>query len=239
MQNSQKKYSIDFYYLFLCLLVISLPFSKYLLSISQFLIFIAWLVSGNLKHKLTQIVNDKPVLLFTLIYLVHLLGLIYTSDFDYAFKDLRIKLPLLILPVVISTSEKLDEKKLKKLLYLFVLAILLSSLYSLGVLLKIDVFFDFFEFIKGRSIELFDKRDISVFISHIRLALLINMGIFILFYYLYNEKSTKLRIVISVLIAWFIFFLLILQSLTGLVILFAVALILFIRWIYTDRKSVV
>lgn len=54
-------------------------------------------------------------------YLLHLVGLTYSTDFDYAFLDLSIKLPLLIVPFLLATlpNEMFQEKHSKTLLWSF------------------------------------------------------------------------------------------------------------------------
>ena len=68
------------------------------------------------------------------IWLLHVIGLLWTQDFHEGIKDLRIKLPLLFLPVVLSGSGSLQAKQFKVLLWLFIAAVLAGSLISMAVL---------------------------------------------------------------------------------------------------------
>ncbi|MBK6836831.1 MAG: hypothetical protein IPG90_00005 [Bacteroidetes bacterium] len=44
-------------------------------------------------------------MLLAILWLLHVLGLAWTQDLQEGLKDIRIKLPLLILPFVLSGSE--------------------------------------------------------------------------------------------------------------------------------------
>ncbi len=73
--------------------------------------------------------------------------------------------------------------------------------------------------------EINDYRDISIFISHIRFSLLIDVSIFYLLYSLwedYNSIPISKKFLYSINILWLIFFLFVLKSLTGIVIFITV-----------------
>ena len=88
------------YFYLLILLAISVPLSRYFMSIAQILLIVNWLVEGNLYEKFKKFFNNKAALVFSSLWLLHVVGLFFTDDFNYAFKDLRIKLPILILPII-------------------------------------------------------------------------------------------------------------------------------------------
>ena len=153
---------------------------------------------------------------------MHFIGLFYTSDFNYAFKDIRIKAPLLILPLIISTTKPLSRKLFDTILQLFVAAIIIGTIIS--SLILIDII--------HRNI--IDIRDISIFISHIRFALLICVAIFISSYFIFNSLTISGKAIWSAIIIWLVFFLIVMESLTGLA---ALTITLFILIIYTILKS--
>ena len=90
--------------------------------------YIISLAYNNFIDKLSLFFRNKPALIFTSIYLVHIVGLLYTSDIDYALKDLRVKLPLLLLPVVISTMERVNSKRFRLLMIMSVSSKYITSL---------------------------------------------------------------------------------------------------------------
>ena len=99
------------YFVGLFLLIISLPLSRFSLSVAQFTLLGNWLWEADFKHKIKSLSKNKPALILISLYLLHVVGLLITSDFDYALKDLRVKISLLALPVIIATSKPIGEKK--------------------------------------------------------------------------------------------------------------------------------
>ncbi len=203
-----KKNAASLYYFGLILMAVALPLSKFLNGLSIFFIVGAWLVGGGIKEKLHLFFSNKIALLWSSIYLMHLLGLFYTSDLNYAFNDLRIKLPLLLFPLIFSSSKPLTQGQFVNLLKIFVLAVIASTLVSMAALVG---------FIHHSITQ---ARDISFLISHIRLALLICLAVFILLYFIKNEvASSKVKIIQTLALLWLIVFLFILESFTGIVVL--------------------
>jgi len=154
------------------------------------------------------------------IYVIHLLGLIYTTDIDYALKDLRIKLPLLTLPVIFSTGPPVSRKRIDLVLSVFIIAVLVATVVSMLVVTKII------------NYSVNDIRDISIFISHIRFSLLICLAIFAVIYLVFKYKSTATIILSATLIIWFGIFLFILESVTGFLVLMSAAFISLIIYLF-------
>ena len=223
--EKRKKTAAIIYYAGLMMLVTGMPLSMFLMSVSQFVLLGSWIIEGNLLNKLKQFFSNKVCLALFTVYLLHLIGLLYTTDFDYAFRDLRIKLPLLLLPLLFFTGPSLTTKQFFNLLKLFLVACLLSSLVSTAVWLQII----------DKPVN--DIRDISIFISHIRLSLLISVAVFIAGFFAFNKsEAMPLRILAVILILWFIGFLVILQSFTGLAAILATLIILSIKKLIETKR---
>lgn len=229
------------------LLAVSMPLSEFGMSISQFLLLGLWVYEGadfnvltsekglvrhisivrsNVADKFHRAFHNRALLVFLSIYIIHVAGLLYTSDFNYALRDLRVKLPLLSLPVLFATSKALDFKRFNTLLLFFCLSVIFATLVSYYVL-----------FNKHIS----DPREISVFISHIRFALLICIAIFILVNFLnskvYTSSSSKILIVGA--IVWLIVFLAVLKSLTGIIISILLGFSLIVLFITKHKRFII
>ncbi len=197
------------YFLGLTLFAFSLPLSPFLLSVSQFILVGNWILEGNFRGKLQILQNRKALWIFPLIFLAHLAGMLHTVEILNGLHDLKIKLPLLILPLIIGTSQTLSEKVLNRLLIVFGIATFIGTLVS------------FYYYLRYPFIEI---REISVIISHIRLSILVNISIFSLSFLLfkyYNAISKPLKISGILIISWMVFFLYLLQSITGAVVFLA------------------
>lgn len=112
----------------LLLLAVALPFSNFLMSIAQFMLVAAWLAHGNYNTGFSRLLDNKPALLFIAFYCLHLIGMLYTVDFPAGLNDLRVKLPLLLLPFVVAALPGIPGNILRKILLAFVAAVLVQTL---------------------------------------------------------------------------------------------------------------
>ena len=167
--------------------------------------------------------KNKPALIFSSILLMHLIGLIFTSDFTYAFKDLRTKLPIFLLPLYISTSQAFGRRSFYYFMLLFCAAVIVRTLINTWGLYQDNYI---------------DIRQISKSISHLRVALFVTLTIFSLGY-LINKKrdfSVLLKIVFILLMAWLIIYLIITQSATGLIISGLTLILFLIIMVFKTRN---
>lgn len=192
-----------------------MPLSLFVTNASILLIVANWFVEGGFAGKLERLKENKGVLVFCAIFVVHLIWLVNTSNFAYAFNDLRIKLPLLALPIAIGTSEAISKKKLDIALLVFVSGVTVATL--------IGFFAKFFE--NGAN-----YRSLSLFVSHIRLSLMICFSLFIIGYFVAKKIFfTGKKVLIALPIAAFLlFFMVMLQALTGFVCLFVTLVIVLV-----------
>ena len=221
------------YIFFIILLGISIPLSPYLTSISQFLIASNWLLEMDFINKWKRIKSNKPALYLMLLFILHLVWLINTADFDYAWHDIRIKVPLFVLGLLIGSSKPFSWKELRLILNFSILSVLSSTIISA------------FIYFGATDLVYTDVREISIFISHIRLSLLINIALFTAYYLLRKSKIPSIKYIYTGIIIWLIFFLYILNAYTGLlifsIVLFAILIRLIIQHanIWTKRIALI
>lgn len=201
------------YFAGLLILVAGLPLSMFLMSVSQLVLLASWIISGNLYEKLKTFLTNPVTLLTGSVFFLHLIGIAWSNDLAYAWHDCRIKAPLLILPLIISTSDPLPQKKINQILTFFTGAVVLATLISMAVLLGFT------------SRQVNDIRDISIFISHIRFGLLICITIFYLSWLLYSRTGNQKKqdTLVLILLVWLLIFLVIMEAVTALMILMVVA----------------
>lgn len=163
--------------------------------------------------------KDKAALMLISFYFLHVLGLLYTTDFEYAFKDLRVKLPLLFLPVVFATSKPLAKEKADILFLVFMASVLVASLISFWIYIFGDIH---------------DFRELSPFISHIRLSLNACLAVFFAAFFAYSFLKSKkiVTMILAIFILWLVMFLVMIESVTGLIIVLAVLYCLLIAGIF-------
>ena len=187
---------------------VSLPFSKFSLTIALMFFFANWLLEGEWIQKWNRLKSNDSAFFFFGIYISLIFGLLLTQNFTYGVKEITQKLPLLLIPLVFASTKPVNEREKQLLLGFFVLAVLVYSLLS--------TYFYFSDY-RGSG----NVRDISLFVSHIRFSLMVNISITIVIWGMRRfSPLSKLRFVLgTILLSWFIIYLFILQSLTGLVIL--------------------
>lgn len=204
------------YYFGLIFTAVCLPISKFVLSISMIFLISNWIIELDFKRKINELKSGgagKSILIFSSIFIIHIIWIINTKNYEYAFRDLGNKAILVLFPIIIGTSKKLSENQIKSIILWFVLAVVSSTIISTLILVGIIDY------------PINNIRDISAFMSHIRLSLLINIAIFLLGYFLFSDRyeKSKLEYIIYVaFILWLIIFLFLLKSLTGILIFFIV-----------------
>jgi len=261
------------YLLGLLMVAVGLTLSPFLMGMSQFWLVAVWLIDGivgnrdgnvipcegsageggiyfrhDFRYKFSRFWQNKAAVLLVAFYLMHVVGLLWTSDFDYAMKDLRVKLPILVMPLVLSSMEPLDRKRFDFVMLVYVLSVFVATLFSSVSYWRHD--YD-------------DVREISHFISHIRFCLNIVFCIAICGYYLVKSLTARknqvpepvegpthllgnkpvgvfgIKFGINLFLQffmlwWFVYQIYIFESLSGYVILAAVVIVsavyAFLRW---------
>lgn len=212
-------------YLFtIVLLALSIPLSKFGMSVSVLMLTGNWLLEGNLKQKFSVFFHNKAAMVFASIFIMHVLWLFNTANFSYSLDDLRTKIPILALAVIFSTTPLLTVRQFKAVIFSHIGAVLLATIAG------------FYIYVTRNIAEI---REISPFISHIRLSLNICLAILTLLYFILNDKNFNkyIRFGLLLLCIWLFLFLFILQSITGIVILAFCFFVLLIYYIYKNTKN--
>ena len=210
-----------------CLIIVAvgLSLSKPLVALGQYGLLALWLFSGNLKEKIKSFYQNKTVLALGSIYVLSLIGLIYTSDFEYAIGDIRRKIPLFFIPLYLSGFRPLTKKEFLLVFKTYVAAVLFSTFWSM------------FVFAGGLNEIIIEKRAISRFNSHIRFGLEICLAIFGSAYYTWITISRKAKTIWLIISIWLILFLIIASLFTGIVVLILSAIIVFSFYSLRSKKK--
>ena len=246
-----------FYLVGLILIGVFIPTSKFGLSVSQFYLIALWLLLGldmrainkmfpekpfvtriisrivlsfkgiwyNIKTRFSDFIHNKVAVVMVSMYIMHFIGLIYTSDFQYAFKDLRIKLPILVFPLILSSMKPLNKKQFDTVIWFFI-----GSVFFVTVLGAIKFF----------RRDFVDVRELSVFVSHIRVSLCMVFSIFVLGYYLLKRNYNSIvKAIIIFLIVWFLWQITIWESFISVLIIAALCAMLAMYFIFRSKNVVV
>jgi len=214
------------YILAFLLLAIGLSTGKFLMSVSSITLASAWVLEGKYMTKWERMKSfHYAPLILALGFVVHVIWLFNTSNLDYAWHDIVRKLPLLSFPIVIGSIPALSKKTYELIIGVFILGLLVSTWISFGAYLELFT-------IKA---DVADVRNISFFISHIRLSLLICLAIVLMYYYFFR-KGRVFQIVSIGIGLWFCYFLYILSG-TGIIVL-SLIVAYSIVWIISVQSTV-
>jgi O-antigen ligase len=97
-----------------------LPLSRVLVPWGIFLIITAWVFEGNIITKIKRGYKQPFVILTSLFYLLHLIGLLYTDNLHVAYLDILLKLTILVFPLIFYTSTFLNDFFTRKIIQLFI-----------------------------------------------------------------------------------------------------------------------
>ncbi len=194
--------------------------------VSRILFRIAFSFKGiwyNIKTRFSDFLHNKVAVVMASVYVMHLIGLIYTSDFPSAFHDLRIKLPLLIIPMVMSSMKPLNRRQFDTVLWLFIASVFFVTI--LGT-------------IKFISRDFVDVRELSLFINYIRLSLCIVFSIFILGYYIAKRSySWIIKSLMAFMIIWFLWQITIFESITSVLVIAALCFVLTMYFVFKSKNT--
>lgn len=194
--------------------------SKIILSLSLMAMLLNLLILADFKNYVVQIKANKTILWILGFYLLHLISLIWSNDLSYGFADIRIKIPLLILPLVFA-SKPVKSSDLKWILIPFSITATITTLVN---------YVCYNHWIGNLKYD--DFRDMSLFGSHIRFGLMISFAIAISLYQAF--KLPKYRFLFVLIGLWLTYYTLYSQVLSGL-ITFMIVCVLAI-WYFIQTK---
>ena len=176
------------------------------MSLSLIGLFINWVLELDFKLKWQNIKNYKYLpIIFLGIFLIELIWLPISRDLITGLNVLRIKLPLLLLPIIIGTTKQFSKKENKTIIITFFLGILVSTflvfLVDLGWL--------------NTKKDSGTIRDISIFMSHIRYSILLSFATILILFLVINKK--KNRILLMLFFIWIVFIVFKLATITAII----------------------
>lgn len=204
-----EKYHRWFYFIGLLSIAAGLSVSKVLISLGTMFIALNWLIEGGFAAKWRLLLARKSVFVLIAVFVLHLPSLLWTSDLHEGLNDIRIKIPLLVIPLIVGTSSALTRKQFEALLVVFGIGVLIAS-------------FRTFLIVKGVIHKEFeDIREASDLVRLIRLALFSALTIMFCGRWFIRTNNIAIRVASILVSVWLLYFMIFMQSLTGLVVLLA------------------
>ncbi len=124
------KYKDAAFFACLILSIVTLPLSIRINSIAIICLVFTWLFKNSLREKLENM--RKPIFFLVIsFYLIHIIGLLWTSNTSHGMYELEKKFALLVLPVVLGSVNRFKEEEIKKIFIYFVISCVVASLVCL------------------------------------------------------------------------------------------------------------
>jgi hypothetical protein len=179
------------HFLALSLFAVGIVCSKAFMSIGILLGLLNLLVEADFKGIWLNLKHNRAFWLIGGLFLLHLLGLLWTSNLAEGLDDLRMKTSLITVPLIVFAKAK-DSWDLKDK----ILTLLLATICFIS-LINVLTYYQIFGFR-----EYTDMRQLSLFGSHIRFSLLIAFGIALSLFYFDKTKKYGFFLIVAYLICY-------------------------------------
>ena len=211
------------------IITVALSFSNFFMSFGMFWlagVLVLQIVTDSYnKQSIVQrwhrFVSNPSAVALSALLLLPLVGLLWTTDYNHGFWDVRMKLPLLVLPILISGLNPLTQGQFRAIIGLFITGVSVAVLFCL-----------LSYWIGSPEIDR-DVRKTSIFISHVRFSLLIVLAFGLLVRYAYSTAIGIMLIVLFSIPSFY--FLYVIGSVTGISAL--AALIVWYAFHLASRQS--
>ena len=203
---------------------VGLPTSKVILSLASILLLLNVLLEGNFKSYWQNIRTNRLLHILSAFWILHLVALLWTSDFTFAFNDIRVKVTLVLLPLIL-VAKPIQQKQLILPFSLFIGSLLVTSFYN---------FASYNHWIGHHQYD--DIRGLSLFGSHIRYGILISMGAGICIYYFHHFKGL-IKFLFFLGFLWFSYYTYYSQIISGVVALAIAVLSYLLFLVFSHSKK--
>jgi len=104
MKNVSKNIFPYIYTILIGLLITGIFYSLFLISASEITLALVWLIEGKYKEKFKKLKKQPYAMLWIAMYLLLVIGMLYTTNIKSGLNDLQVKLPMLVLPIIFATT---------------------------------------------------------------------------------------------------------------------------------------
>lgn len=207
----------------LCALASSIVVSKFVMSLSMMLLLLNLLLEADFKTYWNNLKTHRLFIWIGVLFCLHIISLAWSQNLDYGFHDVKVKLPLLIIPLVLTAKPVPRKSQLKWILGIFLATVLFVTLYN---------FMAYEQIFGARNYD--DIRGMSLFDSHVRLSLMVVMGI-VITVQLYRWRILPVFLMMAIVV-WLHFYTYFSQVLSGVMVLIAIYVMYGFYWLHNRSK---
>lgn len=195
--------------LLLSAMAVAMTTSVFLMNLVWVLLLVNWLAEWNWKDKFRSFRSNYLLHAVLVLVAVHFVWIFVGDNWVQGFDDLRRKLPLLVVPLVLLTSPALSMRERFPVVGVYLTTVLVVSFVGL---------------VRFLTVPNLPYREIVPFISHIRFGLNVCLAIVILLMVAARLRGLLRWLCLAVAL-WFVAFLMLIQSYTSFIVLAAVSLV--------------
>ena len=198
--------SSNLYYYSLIYIAITIPFQLKFLPFTLGIISVGllWIFGGNLSQKIKKFIANPYAILMSGLYLFYLISLLYSENSNYGFNDLVLKLPLILLPLFLSTTEKLKVSQYYSILKTFAISTFFAAIITLIIA--------YYNYLQTGLLKYFFYHDLTIFMHSAYYALYALFAIAIFIYLIHHTQKKKHKIIYGGMAFGLVVFLFLLSS---------------------------
>ena len=195
------------------------------MSISLIGLFLNWIIELDFKRKWKKIKERKYLPLFLAgLFFVELFWLPFSEDILIGLNVLRIKLPLLLLPIILGSKDNFQKTEWKAIISSFFVGLLISTFWV--YLVSIDILPT-----KKTSGTI---RDASIFMSHLRYSALLSLAFILVLFLAIKRWANNIFCLFFGL--WLGFLIIKFSTLTAILGLFTSLIVGFLIWLKAENN---
>lgn len=218
-------------------LVFFMPIYPKILPSIIFLMVLNWLIEAKFK-RIPAIFKERHRILtfsFAALYVLYLVGMLYSKNLNYGLFDLQIKLSLILFPLIFATVDR--DFPFRRLIINVFKAFIAGCMTGTLVLFLFPVTLYFYT--GSRNPSVFFYTTFSKFIHVTYLSMYLNLAISVLVYYLIRKKhflTNKIRILLTIPAIYFSFVIFLLSSKAGIFSLLFLSLIIILYLLVINKQ---
>jgi len=208
-----------------------LPLNPRLSVLAIIILGINWLLSGRIYFNFKSFLSPTPILFFSF-YVLHLIGLMYSSNWMEGMQRVETKLPLLVFPLILFSFPVKNQEGISAILKSYIFGCLVASVYCFmnGFLKYLETGENWMAYKKLGSFLGFHPTYFSMYLS---------FAFFIVLFFLIKKikiHSIKYKIGSGILAGWFFIMILLLSSRMTILPTVSIVGISFLTWMYFQQK---
>ncbi|HEX6335127.1 MAG TPA: O-antigen ligase family protein [Flavisolibacter sp.] len=215
-------------FILLLLSLVALFYSRALLSITMFGLFAVTVFHRHVGEQLKNFTRNPLLLGMSFLFLIPFISGLWSADQEEWLNVMRVKLPLLLTPIVFACRWRLSEQKWRYVGFLFIVLTVIATGWSLLQYLR-----DMEEVHEGYLRSKIIRTPLDN--DHIRFSWMVSMAILLCLLFIHIVPAKLTRWLMGAAALWLAAYLHILSARTGLLTFYMVVIIYSLWLLFTNR----